>query len=214
MSRTQPHLLKIKSLLTQKTKTDRLPRHRGNRRDTHVDRSTLKLQIDSPVLRQPPLCNIQMRHNFDSRNQRGLEQLDPRGNRNITQDPVNAIPNLQIILQRLDMNICRPLLQSLTDHLIHKFNHRRLRIIFIQYGRFLFEIISRGKLPTSLKNFIKGLRTHPIPSPQSIQNRPPRRQHPFTLPRPKPSQSLPGQMIKGIKTENRKWIPLRRSDRK
>ena len=82
-----------------------------------------------------------MRHDFDSGDQGSLKQFDPRRNRNIPQNPVDPVSHLKIVLQRLNVNIGRPLLQGFPDNLIHKLNDRSLRIVLVQNGRLLFQIV-------------------------------------------------------------------------
>ena len=141
MQRTQAHLRKIKPLLSQQPQTDRLARDGRNGGDTDVNWPSFKLQVDTSVLWQSPLRNIQMRHDFNSGDQGSLKQFDPRRDRNIPQNSVDPVSHLKIVLQRLNVNIGRPLLQSFSDNLIHKLDDRGLRIVLIQNGRLLFQIV-------------------------------------------------------------------------
>ena len=94
MHRTQPHLRKIKPLLSQQTQADRFPRYRGNGRNTDVDRTPFEFEVDAAVLGKSPFRNIQMCHDFDAGNKRRLKQLDSRRNGNIPQNPVDPVTNL------------------------------------------------------------------------------------------------------------------------
>ena len=50
------------------------------------------------------------------------------------QNSVDPIPNPQIVLERLDVNVGRALDNRLANDLVHEFDDRRFRIVRIQVG--------------------------------------------------------------------------------
>ena len=154
-----------------------------------------------------------MRHDLDAGNQGGLEQLDPRRHRNVSQHPVDPVPHLEIILERLNVDIRRPLLQGFTNDLVDELDHRGLGVIRVQDRRLLLQIAGRWQIPAALQNLVEGFRPHAVTAAQTVQHRPPGSQHPAGLPLPKSRQGLAAQMIKRIETQDGQGLALPRRDR-
>src|SRR4029077_10568430 len=122
----QPQPIKRESLLSKESKTDALARNGRDRCDTNIDRLTVEFQVDSPILGKASLRYIQVRHDFQSRDHRGLEHFDIRRNGDFVKNSIDAIANLQIVLQRFDMNVRRPLFERFPENLVDKFDNGRL----------------------------------------------------------------------------------------
>ena len=87
--------------------------HRRQRRDAQVDFPPEHLQLDAAVLRQPPLGDVELGHDLDAADHGGLQLLG-RGF-DVVQDAVDPVAHLQVLLERLDVNVARPRLDRLGD---------------------------------------------------------------------------------------------------
>src|SRR6516165_6558910 len=118
----QPQTVKGESLLSKEPKTDALARNRRYCCDANIDRLTVEFQVDSPILGKASLRYIQMRHDLQSRDHRGLKHFDIRRNGDFVKNAIDAIANLQIVLQRFDVNVRRPLFERFPENLVYEFN--------------------------------------------------------------------------------------------
>src|SRR6516165_1391500 len=118
----QPQAVKSESLLSKKSKTNALTRNGRYRCDTNIDRLTVEFQVDSPILGKASFRYIQVRHDFQSRDHRGLKHFDIRRNGDFVKNTIDAIANLQIVLQRFDVNVRRPLFERFPENLVYEFN--------------------------------------------------------------------------------------------
>src|SRR6516164_1927403 len=118
----QPQPIKRESLLSKESKTDALARNGRYRCDTNIDRLTVEFQVDSPILGKASLRYIKMRHDFQSRDHRGLKHFDIRRNGDFVKNAIDAIANLQIVLERFDMNVRRPLFERFAENLVYEFD--------------------------------------------------------------------------------------------
>ena len=97
-------------------------RRRG--RDTEIDVLAANGQPDTAVLRQPPLGNVEPRHQLDARHD-GCPQ-PVRRRLDVAQNAVDAVPNTQFRLQRFDMNVGCPGFDGTVDQQVDEPNHRCL----------------------------------------------------------------------------------------
>src|SRR6185436_18732731 len=97
---------------------DRLSELRRKRRDTEVDLLGAHLVIDSTVLGQSPLGNIQVRHDLQAGDHRQRQML--RRRRHFIKCSIHAISDLKFILERLEMDVARAVLHGLIEHKIYK----------------------------------------------------------------------------------------------
>ena len=97
---------------------------RGERGDAHIDVPAEYAEFDAPVLRQPSLGDIQSRHQLESRHDRRPH----RERRCIPsfQNAVDAKAHLEVVLERLQMNVAGPLFEGFRDHGVHVSNHGSL----------------------------------------------------------------------------------------
>ncbi len=117
------------------------------------------LQIDAAVLRQAALRDVHVRHDFEARDDRRLQQTQLRRHRDFMQDAIDAITNAQIVLQRLDVNVRRAFHDRFANDLVDELHDRRFRIVRVQIRarldiltasneRFVFRISSNVSAPT------------------------------------------------------------------
>ena len=60
-------------------------------------------ELDAAVLRQPPLGDVELRHDLDARDDRRGE---PAGRRlDLVQHAVDAVADAQLVLERLDVDV-------------------------------------------------------------------------------------------------------------
>src|SRR5438093_1501616 len=82
---------------------DGLAVHGRNRRDADVDASAVQVDADAPVLRQPALGDVHFGHDLDAGGDGGLQAA--RRRLLIVEDAVDAIPDAQRVLERLDVDV-------------------------------------------------------------------------------------------------------------
>ena len=82
---------------------DRLAVHGGNGRDADVHAPALQRDADAPVLRQAPLGDVHLRHDLDARRDGRLQPA--RGRLLIEEHAVDAVPDAQRVLERLDVDV-------------------------------------------------------------------------------------------------------------
>ena len=88
--------------------------NRGHDRNTEVDRPAFVSRLETAVLRYPPLGNIQFRHDFDTRNNRGVMLL--RDWRHcFVQRAVNPILDAHFRISGFNVNITRAPLECRKD---------------------------------------------------------------------------------------------------
>ena len=92
------------------------------------------LQIDAAVLRQTPLGDIHVRHHFQARDDGRLQQAQLRRHRDFVEDAVDAVANAQIVLERLDVDVGRALVDRFANDLVDKFHDGRVGIVGVQVG--------------------------------------------------------------------------------
>src|SRR5207302_5609183 len=81
--------------------------------DAEVDLLALDLELDAPVLREPPLGAVHLRHDLDPGDD---GRVDVRGRRHDdVQGAVDAVPDPDPGLLRLDVDVAGPLAKRLHD---------------------------------------------------------------------------------------------------
>ena len=96
----------------------------GQRGNPHIDSLAAHPQRDAAILRQAFFGNVQLRHNLDARNQRGMNCL--LRTHYIAQTTVNAKAHHRNLLERFDMNIRCAFAQCLGQQRIDRAYHRRV----------------------------------------------------------------------------------------
>jgi hypothetical protein len=81
--------------------------------DADVHAPAAQGHADSPVLGQPPLGDVHLGHDLDARSHRGLQA--PGRGLLLEEDAVDAIPDAQGVLERLDVDVGRPRVDGVLD---------------------------------------------------------------------------------------------------
>ena len=102
---------------------DALAEHGGHGGDAQVDLLAAHGGLDAAVLRQPPLGDVEVRHDLDARGHGGAhgerQRLDGR------QDAVEPVADAHAVLARLDMDVGGLRFHGAGDELVHEANDRR-----------------------------------------------------------------------------------------
>src|SRR5262249_15519516 len=113
-------------ILPQQTHDDRFAVQHRNYGNANIDLAILNPNFDSAILRQAFLGDIQMTENFYAGNDRRLEPLDLRRNRNVLQYAVDAVTNPQFILKGFKVNVRSAEFDRVLQHLIDEADDRRI----------------------------------------------------------------------------------------
>ena len=104
-----------------------------------VDREA---DLDAAVLRQPLLGDVQLRHDLQARRDRVAELH--RRRHDVVQDAVDAEPDAELLLVRLDVNVARALLNRRHEHQVDEADDRRLAALALERGHVdLFELFEQ-----------------------------------------------------------------------
>ncbi len=174
----EPLKTELLTAAAEQTQADRFAVHRWNRRNANVDLLITRLQIHAPVLRQSPLGDVHVRHHFQSRNDRRVQQAQLRGHRDFVQDPVDPVTNANVALERLDMNIGRALHDRFANNLVHEFHHRRFRIVRADVGCG-FAFLQNFEVALRFENLVERFRANAVERFHRAEELPARHQHPF-----------------------------------
>src|SRR5206468_10639409 len=97
---------------------------RGQGRDPQVDLTAQHAELDTAVLGQAALGDVELGHELDARDQRCLKIAGRRVN--VVQDAIDAIAHPQLFLKWLDVDVRGALFQSPSDPGIDQAEDRRL----------------------------------------------------------------------------------------
>ena len=106
------------------TQHDALAVERRQRRDAEVDLLAHHAELDAAVLRQAPLGDVELRHDLDARHDGRLQPA--RRRLDVVQHAVDAVADLELVLERLDVDVGRALLDGAVDEQVHQPDDRRL----------------------------------------------------------------------------------------
>ena len=104
-------------------KHDALAKLRRQSRDAQIDRAAGDVFLNAAVLRQAALGDVHVRHHFDARNDRQREMA--RRRRHFVKRAIDAVANFEFVLERLEMDVARPVLDRLIQDQIDEANDRR-----------------------------------------------------------------------------------------
>ena len=137
MSASKPSRLKSSgdAALVQDPHHDGFAVHRRHRRHAQVDLLALYPQADAAVLRQPPLGDVEVRHDLDARDHRGGEAA--RGRFDFVQHAVDPVADDEPVLERLDVDIGRARVERIGDDERDEPDHGR-------FGREILELLDVG----------------------------------------------------------------------
>ena len=119
------------------------------------------LEIDAAVLRQAALGDVHVRHHFQARDDGRLQEAQLRRDRDFVQDAVDAVTNAQIVLERLDVDVGRALVDRFADDLVDEFHDRRFGIVGVQV-RARFDVLKRFEGAVGLEDFVEGFRADAV----------------------------------------------------
>src|SRR6185295_15145042 len=92
--------------------------------DAEVDLAAHQPQLDASVLRQASLGDVELRHDLDARHDRRLQPA--RRGFDVVQHAVDAVTDLELVLERLDVDIRRALLERPVDEQVDEPDDGRL----------------------------------------------------------------------------------------
>ena len=110
--------------LVQQAHDDSFAVDHGDHGDADIDLASAGAELDAAVLRQPPLGNVQPRHDLQTADDRGLEAVDLRRHRLGVQHAVDAIADPQARLLRFNVHVAGPQLDRLQQDLVDQPHHR------------------------------------------------------------------------------------------
>ena len=101
---------------------DAFAEHRGQHADPQVDGVTTDRQFDTAVLRQPPLGNIEVGHDFDARGD-GEGQVTWRRH-HFVQHAVRLDANPELVFKRLEVHVAGVVLDGQQQHHVEQLADR------------------------------------------------------------------------------------------
>jgi len=116
-----------------------------NRRHAQIDVAARDAQPDSTVLRQPLLRDIEPRHDFDARGDRGLKALGRR--QHVVKHPIDAEAHHQFFFENFDVDITRAILDRLRQDTVDEFDYRR-RVVRLEQVQRLRRELTRDHVET------------------------------------------------------------------
>ncbi len=120
-----PQLLQVElhDRAVQNSQHDALAEHGRQGRDPDVDFVAAQSELDPAVLRQPPLGDVEIRHDLDAaRDRRG--QVARRGHQ-LVEHPVDPVSHLVFFLERLEVDVRSLVLDRQEQHHVQQLAHRR-----------------------------------------------------------------------------------------
>src|SRR5207247_7176042 len=102
----------------EQSETDRFAVHGRNGRNAYIDVLITRLQIHAPILGQPALSNVHVRHHFQARDDGRLQDPQLRRHSDFVQDSVDSISNPQVVFERLDMDVSRAFQDRFANDLV------------------------------------------------------------------------------------------------
>ncbi len=97
-----------------------LGRQRG---DAQVHRAVGDVALDAAVLRQAALGDVEVRHDLHARDDRQREV--PRRRGHLVERAVHAVADFELVLERLEMDVARPVLDRLIEDQVDETDDRR-----------------------------------------------------------------------------------------
>ena len=97
----------------------------GDRGNPEIDLPAAHDQADPAVLGEAPLGDVELRHDLDPGDDGGLESLG--GGLDIVKNAVDAVPDLHLVLEGLDVDVACAALDGLRDQKVDDLDDRRLR---------------------------------------------------------------------------------------
>ena len=114
-----------------------------------------------PSCGQAALGDVHVRHHFQARDDGRLQEAQLRRDRDFVQDAVDAVTNAQIVLERLDVDVGRALVNRFADDLVDELHDRRVGIVGVQVGA-RFDVLERFEGAVGLEDFVEGFRADAV----------------------------------------------------
>src|SRR4029453_10929363 len=173
--------IKPKLLLAsaEQSQTDRLAVDSGNGRNAHIDVLITRLQIHAPILRQSAFGDVHVRHYFQARDNGRLQDAQLRWHSDFVQNPIDSIPNPQIVFERLNVNIGRTLQNRLTNDLVDEFHYGSLGIVGVELDGG-FGVLQHLERAVRFQDFIERFRADAIEGLDCAQQLGTGHQHPLS----------------------------------
>src|SRR6185312_7251926 len=109
--------------LVENTQYDLLTEQSGKRRDAEVDDLAADLELDASVLRDASLCDVQAGHDLEARDE-SRAHLERRFHY-FAKHAVDAIANAQLLLETLEVDVRRALVQRVGENRIDELDDWR-----------------------------------------------------------------------------------------
>ena len=123
-------------VLVEETKDDLFAEQRRQARDAEVDflgrAVDGEADLDAAVLRQPLFRDVELRHDLDARGDRVAELH--RRRHDVVEDAVDAEPDAELLLVRLDVDVAGALLDRRHQHQVDEPDDRRLAALLLERG--------------------------------------------------------------------------------
>ena len=97
---------------------DRFSELSGQSGDAEVNGAIAKVESDASVLREPALRNVEVGHDLDARDHRKGQTLGGRGH--LIKRAIHAVTDLELVLERLEMDVARAVLHGLKKDEVDK----------------------------------------------------------------------------------------------
>lgn len=130
----------VESLLAEQAEADAFAIDRGNGRDADIDGLPAELEGEPAILGQAPFGNIEVGHDFEAGNDRGLEELELGWDRDFPKDAIDAVADLEIVFQWFDVNVGGAFVECFADELVDETDDGGFRVVTIEDVGFLTEI--------------------------------------------------------------------------
>ena len=163
---------KIEAVAREKPQADALAADGGNGGDADVDGLAFHFEIDAAVLRHAALGDVEIGHDLDAGEHARLKHLDLRRHGNFVKHAVDAIPDAQIVLERLDVNVRRAFVEGRAHDLIDKADHGRLGILLVEDVDFLLQVERRVVDIAAFQDGVEGLRADAVAGTQRGEDGP------------------------------------------
>ena len=106
-------------------------------RDAEVDDAVPHLELEAPVLRHPPLGDVELREDLDARGER-RPHLERRPH-DLQQRAVDPVAHPDLVLERLDVDVAGAPLDRLDQQSVDQLHHRR--VLELRLGDGLFFLL-------------------------------------------------------------------------
>src|SRR5690606_30189305 len=121
---TEAELLEVESEVraVEDTHDDAFAEHRRERRDAQVDGISADVELDATVLRKARFGDVEVRHDLDPGDERTREV--ERRRHHLVEDAVDAVAHLELVLERLEVDVRRAVADRLEENHVEELDDR------------------------------------------------------------------------------------------